>query len=159
MTVTLRELTRDNWRACVALRVADDQQNFVASNLYSIAEAQFYPGILCRAVYAGETMVGFVMFGPDDEYSPADERPDAYVLVRLMIDQAHQGKGYGRAALETVMSTLQREAGARFLYLSAVPENVSALALYRSAGFLPTGAVVDGEVMLRLELPRDGVSV
>ncbi len=159
MNVTLRELTRDTWRACAALRVADDQQNFVASNLYSIAEAQFYPGTLCRAVYAGETMVGFVLYGPDDEYAPVDERPGAYALVRLMIDRAHQGKGYGRAALETVIDTVQREAGARLLYLSAVPENVPALALYRSAGFLPTGAVLDGEVVLRLELPRDAAPV
>ncbi|GAB4208027.1 MAG: GNAT family N-acetyltransferase [Roseiflexaceae bacterium] len=152
MTVELRELTSDNWHDCIDLKLAESQQGFVAPNLYSLAEAQFYPGTLCRAVYAGETMVGFVMFGPDAEYTSGDERAGAYALVRLMIDHAHQGKGYGRAALLAVLALLQRETSARVVYTSAVPENTAALALYRSAGFLPTGAVLDGEVVLRLEL-------
>ena len=37
----LQPVTAQNWKALIKLKVGDDQTHFVASNLYSIAEAQF----------------------------------------------------------------------------------------------------------------------
>ena len=152
MTITLRELTQDTWSECAGLAVCEDQRGFVAPNLKSIAEVQFYPGMVCRAVYADETMVGLMMFGPDDGYAPLEERPSAYALVRLMIDQRYQGRGYGRAALETLIAYLRAERGCRALYLSYVPGNTQAERLYSDIGFRPTGLVQEGEIVLRLAL-------
>lgn len=148
MQVTLRELTAESWHECVDLRVAEDQRAYIASNLASLAEAHFYPGTIVRAVYADATMVGFVMYGPDAEYAPAEE-PGAYALVRLMIDQAHQGEGYGRQALEAVIAELGQQTGCPAIYTSTSPENQRALALYARAGFEPTGRMLDGELVLR----------
>lgn len=152
MTVSLRELTRDTWHQCIDLQVREDQQDFVASNLYSIAEAQFYPGMVYRAIYADDTMIGFLMYGPDAEYTSYPERDGAYAIVRLMIDQAHQGKGYGRAVIEEVIRQLKTEVACRSVYLSFAPENHVAERLYRRLGFQPTGALLDGEVVFRLML-------
>jgi hypothetical protein len=39
--IELRPVAQDNWNTLIKLKVREDQKNFVASNLYSIAEAQF----------------------------------------------------------------------------------------------------------------------
>ncbi len=150
MAVTLRPLTIDTWDDCIDLKVRDDQTEFIASNLYSIAEAQFYPGTVCRAVYADETMVGFLMYGPDAGYSPVNERDAAYAVVRLMIDQEHQGKGYGYTAMAAAIGEIRATARCRYVYLSFTPENSRAERMYRRLGFLPTGVVADGETVVRL---------
>ena len=41
--IYLKPVTVSNWRDCVALELAPKQKHFVPSNLYSIADAQFYP--------------------------------------------------------------------------------------------------------------------
>jgi diamine N-acetyltransferase len=150
MTITLRELTRESWEEWVNLDVAEHQRNFVSSNLVSLAEAQFYPGTVCRAVYADEVMVGFVMYGPDAEYAPDEQ--GAYAFVRLMIDQHHQGKGYGRAAIAAVIEVIKNIPESRVLYTSYVPENTPAGHLYAAMGFQQTGRVLDGELIVALPL-------
>jgi diamine N-acetyltransferase len=52
MTVELRDITRDNWLECIRLQVRDDQKTFVASNVFSIAQAQFFPDVHPQAIYA-----------------------------------------------------------------------------------------------------------
>ena len=150
MAITLRELTRDTWEECVDLEVAEDQRDFVSSNLVSLAEAQFYPGTVCRAVYADEVMVGFVMYGPDAEYAPDEQ--GAYAFVRLMIDRHHQGKGYGRAAIAAVIEAIRNNPESRVLYTSHVPENAHAGHLYAAMGFKQTGRLLDGEIIVALRL-------
>jgi diamine N-acetyltransferase len=88
MAVILRELTQNNWEACIKLKVHPEQENFVASNLYSIAEAQFYPGCVPLAVYDDETLVGFIMYEPDLYVSQTQK---IYFISRLMIDSTYQG--------------------------------------------------------------------
>ncbi|NMB68826.1 MAG: hypothetical protein GYA20_08700 [Chloroflexi bacterium] len=39
-TVSLREITPDNWEAILKLAVQDDQKNFMAGNLYSLTAAR-----------------------------------------------------------------------------------------------------------------------
>lgn len=150
MTVTIRPLTLDTWDDCIELKVRDDQTEFIASNLYSVAEAQFYPGTVCRAIYADETMVGFLMYGPDAGYAPESKRDTAYAIVRLMIDQAHQGKGCGYAAMKAAIDEIKATAQCHCIYLSFAPDNSVAERLYRRLGFLPTGATADGETVFRL---------
>jgi diamine N-acetyltransferase len=150
MTITLRELTRETWEECIDLDVAEHQRDFVSSNLVSLAEAQFYPGTVCRAVYADEAMVGFVMYGPDAEYAPGEE--GAYAFVRLMVDRHHQGKGYGRAAIAAVIEAIRQIPESRILYTSFVPENTHAGRLYADMGFRQTGRMLGGEIIVALPL-------
>lgn len=51
MTVTLESIDRDNWRQVIRLEVAPEQQSFVASNLYSIAESKFYSYRMAAGLY------------------------------------------------------------------------------------------------------------
>jgi diamine N-acetyltransferase len=144
-SVSLREVTAETVRTVCALSVAPDQRHFVATNAESMAEAYFSPEAWFRAVYAGETPVGFIMLSDDPD------KPE-YYLWRFMISSDHQGKGYGRRALELLVEHVRGRPGARELLLSYVPGDGSPEGFYRGLGFEPTGEVEDGEVVMRLRL-------
>ena len=142
--VTLRELTRDNWEECIRLRPREDQERFVESNLYSIAESRFWPTYVPLAIYHDETMVGFVMYGREPDGS--------YWISRLMIDRDHQGRGYGRAAVLEVIERLKREPDCKEIVLGYTPDNVAAKKLYESLGFEETGLDEEGDMIARLRV-------
>ncbi len=143
--VTLREVTGDSLRAILNLKVKPEQERFVASNAVSIAQAHFEPKAWFRAIYAGETPVGFLMLYDD---------PDApeYYLWRYMIDGRYQRLGFGRQALNLLIDHVRTRPGARELLLSYVPDEGSPEPFYASLGFANTGEVHDGENVMRLVL-------
>lgn len=62
-TVKLKKVTADNWEAVVELELGAGQEDLVASNLYSVAEAQFYHDERPHAGNAGKrVVVGFLMY-------------------------------------------------------------------------------------------------
>jgi diamine N-acetyltransferase len=142
--VQLKEITPQNFKECVNLKVADWQTTFVASNVMSLAQSKIvYPNANTLAVYAGDEMVGFVMFGFDED----DQK---YYLGRLMIDEKYQGKGYGKAATLEVIERLKQDENCREIYLSFAPENVNAEKLYQNIGFKRTGETNEyGEILMR----------
>ncbi len=152
--VTLREITDANREVVRALRVAPGQDQFVGGVAESIEEATATPegNPWYRAVYAGENPVGFVMLSWNVTPSPGIIGP--WFLWRLLIDQHHQGRGYGRAALDRIVETLRAE-GATELLTSYVPGDGGPWPFYETYGFVPTGETEDDEVVIRLDL-RDG---
>jgi diamine N-acetyltransferase len=56
MPVTLRDITRHNWRECVNLTIRPDQQHFVETNAVSMAQARYEPEWIPLAVYDGAAM-------------------------------------------------------------------------------------------------------
>ena len=147
MNVSLREITPQNFKECINLKVADDQKKFVASNVVSIAQSKIYPTHMPFAIYADDEMVGFAMYGLDTD-------DDKYYLGRLMIDENHQGKGFGKAATLKIIEQMKEINGCEEIYLSFVPENIGAEKLYSSVGFERTGALNEGEVVMRLDLTK-----
>ena len=145
MTVTLRDITMNNFRTCLKLEVAEHQKGFVASNMFSLAEAKADSVSNPYAIYDGETMVGFIMYA----FAPQESR--GYVS-RLMVDKRFQGRGYGRAAMEVVMTRLGNIAGCREIQTSYAPDNSVAAKLYASLGFQQTGEFVDHEAVVRMRL-------
>jgi diamine N-acetyltransferase len=143
--VTLREITAETVRTICALEVAPEQRGFVARNAESIAQAHFEPKAWFRGVYAGETPVGFVMLYDD----PGAEE---YFLWRFMIAGEHQGKGYGREALDLVVEHVRSRPGAKELRSSYVPGDGSPGPFYLRYGFVETGEVDEGERVIRLDL-------
>jgi len=143
--IDLRHITMDNFRKCIELSVAEHQKGFVASNMYSLAEAMADGVSNPRAIYAGGQMVGFVMycFDPEDGTGYID---------RLMVAADHQRRGYGRAAMMEVIGRLRATPGCRRIRTSFAPANSAAEALYESLGFRKTGEIIaGGEVEVVLE--------
>ena len=143
MTVTLRPVTRDNWRACLQLNTTEAQRRFVASVVHSLAQAYVEPWWTPLAIYADEIPVGFVMY----RQLPGT---DIAWIQRIMIDARYQNKGYGRVAMETVVSHIRQQESSREIRLSYHPDNAVAAHLYERLGFRPTGELQDGEIVVRL---------
>jgi diamine N-acetyltransferase len=65
----IQPVTKDNWQSLIKLKVRDDQKNFAASNLYSIAQSHFgdeFEGhwdLFAYGICEGDTPVGFLMYG------------------------------------------------------------------------------------------------
>ena len=143
MTITLRPLTADNWIECIYLTVTPEQEGFVWPNSNSIAQFHFEPSCVPLIIYHDETMVGFTM------YDTAD-----YMILRLMIDQRYQRRGYGCAAMQLLFERLEREYAHPTVSVSFVPGNTAAEQLYLSLGFQHTGEIEDGEIVVRRDLRR-----
>lgn len=117
----------------------------MASNVESIAQARIQPECVPLAIYEGEVPVGFIMYCID--------RDDGdWWVYRFMVDKAHQGKGYGRAALGQVLDRMRTDPEHRIVRLGVEPENTSAIALYESFGFHFDGRVFGGEKTMLLTL-------
>jgi len=153
VSIILQSVTAENWRALIKLKVKEDQTGFVASNLYSIAESQFgfeeeghwdfYP----FGAYVGDDPVGFVMYCFNFDHS----RFQAFV-VRLMVDEKFQGKGYGREIMLQVIDVFRANEKIKKVGISYEPHNETARKLYASLGFVETGEIMDGEMLAVLNL-------
>ncbi|PUA43498.1 spermidine acetyltransferase [Pseudomonas protegens] len=147
-SVTLTPVsTCDEEAQCCALQVRDEQSDFIASNAESLEQADQSPWcepLAVRASHSGE-LVGFLMHAldPDD---------NGRWIYRLMVDRRYQGMGYGRAALRALLAYLRPLPGGPWVTLGVAPDNREARNLYASEGFLETGEVIDGELVMRLRL-------
>jgi GNAT superfamily N-acetyltransferase len=153
VTITLREITADNARSVLALRLAPGQERFVSSVADSLAEAEEHPegNPWFRAVYADGRPVGFVMLSWDVEPRPPDIN-GPWFLWKLLIDSRHQGKGYGREVVERIVDVVRGQ-GATELLTSHVPGEGGPAGFYARLGFVPTGELdPEGEILLRLRL-------
>ena len=154
--MTLRPVDDGNREALAALAVRPDQTHFVATVTKSYNDAATDPAShpVMWGLFAGDEPVGFVMLS--DGAEPIEEEPGRwqYGLWRLLIDARHQRRGYGRAALDLVVGYVRSHPGATELYTSAVPGEGSPLPFYERYGFVQTGEIEDGEVVLRLDLPQ-----
>ena len=97
MVIELKKITWDNWIACIRLRVKDEQDDFIASNMFSLAQS--YVALLndelppmTYAISKDDITIGFVMMGYDtaEENDYASEA--SYYICRFMIDRQYQGK-------------------------------------------------------------------
>lgn len=145
MSVELRELTYENFHAAVELKVRADQQQFIESNAYYIAQAKVDQEVRPLTVYADGEMVGFLVYGIDED--------DGRVwLMRLMIDQRFQGRGYARAAVVALVQRIQRSYPAESIYLRFPAGNERANRLYRGLGWTATGESEEGEDIYVLQV-------
>lgn len=149
MNIFLREINSENFQQCINLKVAEEQEKFVASNVKSIAQAKIYPTAVPLAIYNEDEMVGFVMYGFDTD-------DNHFYLGRLMVDEKFQGRGFGRAATLEVIERMRKIEECQEIYLSFVPENISAEKLYSSVGFEKTGKISDdGEIVMRYRINKN----
>ena len=111
--IHFEEITNANiWKVCM-LEPFDEQKDFVAENIQSLAEAYATRNegnnALPLAVYRDEDLIGFVMIGKgtvgnEDESTLIKEN---YSLWRLMLDKKYQGQGLGKQTLDAAMALIR----------------------------------------------------
>jgi len=115
----------------MALEVSEKQKKVhPRSNAHSIAEGHYPPDddpVWMRAIYAGEKPVGFVMT------SEAREEGE-YAIWRIMVDENHQGKGYGSRAIGLLLDRLEAIPNAKTLCTSHIKGDGDAGPFYRRLG-------------------------
>ncbi len=159
--VELRDIITDEDRAAVLeMRTRPDQERFVSpveeSYRDAVMEAHACPRMW--SVHAGGSIVGFVMISDGIAQATLDADPDLlgpYYLWRLLIDARYQRVGYGTAALDAVVAYLRGRPGAEILWTSAGEGDGSPRPFYERYGFVATGRIIDGEVVLRLDLDTE----
>lgn len=151
--VTLREVTDENRERVLAVRVAPAQTRFVGTVAEALRDAQDFPEAKpwYRAIYADDEPVGFVMLS----WNVTPEPPriiGPWFLWKLLVDERHQRRGYGREAIRLV-ADIVRAKGAVELLTSCVQGEGGPEPFYRRLGFSPTGELDEnGEIILALDL-------
>ena len=147
---------------CINLSVTKEQNSFVASNSYSLAEAYDTNKKYAEkgkgnradpyAAYTDGCMIGFVMIGyfVDDDEDYCDE--PFYYIWRLFVDKAHQHKGYGKEILRLAMDKVKTKylGDANWCFSSYVPENTASKRTFAAYGFEEDGRIIDGETVSKI---------
>ena len=149
MVVSLRPIDDANREAVEALAVTPDQERFVSGVRESILEAAEHPDAqaLYWAIYAEETLVGFVMSA--DEVGSPDYI--AHYLWKLLIGERYQRRGFGTATLDLIIEFF-RNRGVGTMWTSAGRGEGSPVTFYERYGFERTGDLHGDEILLRLEI-------
>lgn len=147
MAVTLEPISINNWYECTTLKVKPEQINvFPAPVVYWIAESKYVNDFELRAIYSDDILVGFLVF------CPKPDKDDNYWIPALMIDDKHQGNGYGKAAMKILIQHMTISNCKRVM-LGHRPDNQIAGKLYESLGFTKvSNEVIDGEIVRLLKI-------
>lgn len=155
--IELRKITGDNFDECVKLETYEEQKQYVASNIRSLAQA--YVALMNKecipmpyAIYNNEIMVGFIMLSYNE--ADANNAENTYWVWRLMIDKRYQGKGYGKETMVKAIELIRNFPYGKVssVFLSYEPDNLVAKELYASFGFVETGKIEYDELIAKLAL-------
>ena len=158
--IHLEKLTYENFYEVFELKVKKEQYPFVASNLFSVAEAYVTlvngGHVFPFAIYNDKKIVGFIQlaYGANADQDGVSVEKDNYEIWRFMIDKRFQGRGYGKEALRQALDFIKTWpcGKAEYCWISYEPENVVAKNLYASFGFEETGETCEDEIVAVLKL-------
>jgi diamine N-acetyltransferase len=163
-TVVLRDIVTEADRTAVmGLRRAPGQGRFLGSMASHFedakADARATPHMWSVHDPSSGQLVGFVMISDGIPAATMAEHPDLvgpYYLWRLLVDAAHQGRGYGAATIDAVVAYLRTRPGANILWTSCGKGDDGPLGFYLNYGFVQAGDVAwdddEPEHLLRLDL-------
>lgn len=154
--ISLRIVDETNWRAVVNLKPSETQRGLVATNAFSLVEAQYEKDEVVRAIYADDTPVGMIVMS-------IEEHDDWYGIFRFMLDARYQRMGFGKQALDLAVRFIRDTyPGASFIRLwAAIPGGAkdvqvadAPFGFYKKSGFWQVSGQVndDGEVEMRYTL-------
>lgn len=86
-------------------------------------------------------------------YTKNYEENELY-LCRFMIDQKHQGKGYGKGALDKLKEIAMSDENIHKIKLSTNPINENGIRIYEKFGFIDMEYMDHGEEVFVLDLKK-----
>jgi len=166
--VTLQSISENNYEDVLKLKASED---LVSPNWHSLSEAYVslkkavdenkpYIAYMPFAILHDDIVVGFAMINFDDS-DYFESGGNFFWLSRLMIDEKHQRKGYGTAAMKLLIEFIKTKPNgcqAKHLYTSYGSNNPSVTSIegtaktYAGLGFVKTGQMLGDEEVVRLIL-------
>jgi len=137
--ISLVQLDRYNWEECLDIKLSPDQSAYIPPVLYSLAQAKF-EALTPYGIRTSDRTVGLLMYG---------EFTGLCWINRIMIDEAYQRQGIGKAALQQMVAQLRRNVRCKEIRASYAPDNYAAAALFASVGFQPLAASLEDEVVVQ----------
>lgn len=138
--ITIKPVDENSVEACASLKCAPEQRQFTNSPIWTLLEAAYTPlkqhcGVY--AVYREDTVVGMVRL----DFTLHE---GFYEFTNLLIDQAHQRKGYASEAIRQIIALFRRDGRFPLLRIHVAPDNAAAIRLYEKLGFSFSGKTEDG---------------
>ncbi|MGE7946029.1 N-acetyltransferase family protein [Lysinibacillus sp. NPDC093688] len=149
MFTEIRDITALNKEEVLALRIADNQLDFIESTQQCIAEAKADKRFIPVGLYKEDNAVGFAMYG----VFPHKDNSRRVWLDRYFIDERYQHKGLGKYFLQQLIQYLVAKYSCQNIYLSVYDNNIVAIQLYKKFGFVFNGELDDkGEKVMVKEV-------
>lgn len=145
-SVTLKQIDENNFLDAFRLKLGEGQERFVSHPIRSLAQAYVYfKQCTPFGIYHNNEMVGYVMVIYDYDL-------EEYNIWHMMIDQKHQKKGYGKAAIGACLAYIGTKpfGDSDKIVITCHEDNIPALTIYRSFGFLETGNRDEEEIELSM---------
>jgi len=140
VSISLRQIDKENYEAVCDLDVEKSQEDYVACNMWSLVESMYNEGHETRAIYLDEEPVGFFMW--------VKECPEKISIWRFMVDSKSQKQGIGRRALALALDEIKVVENLKEIEICYNPENPVAKSFYSSFGFIEVGMDDENEDML-----------
>ncbi|PUA36237.1 GNAT family N-acetyltransferase [Paenibacillus elgii] len=145
--VRLSFYRREHDAALRAFELPEEQARFTALPgevlELSLNDENRYPVV----ILAGDTPVGFFVLHRGEATAPFSDNPNAILLRAFSIDQAHQGRGYGKRAVRTAAAFVAEHfPGVEEIVLAVNEQNHMAKRLYEASGFRDTGRQRQGSI-------------
>lgn len=149
MEVKLVKVGRQNFDDVVELELELEQEKYLPSNVYSIAESTLSDLFHPRVIVLDGKVVGFLMyqFGEIGEWDQ-----DECTIWRFMIDRRHQNTGIGKAAMGLAIDEIKSHNRCNLIDIYYDPKNIAAKKLYGRYGFKEVGFRDDGDVIAELKV-------
>lgn len=132
--IELVEVNNSNIDDILELSVKEEQKNFVADASRSLAYVYANKeNARAFGIYLGDDFIGYVSINYDVELK-------MYSIWHFFINRNFQGKGYGKIALQELISYIKILSAnlTNKMYLTVEEENVGAIGFYESLGFVNT---------------------
>ena len=158
--IIFKEITNANiWKVCL-LEPFENQKDFIAENMQSLAEAYATRNegnnALPLAVYNDFDLIGFIMIGKGTVGNENESNliKENYSLWRLMIDKKYHRKGLGKQTIDAAINLIRTFpfGEAKKVWLSYEKENTRARDIYRKYGFVENGEMCGNEIIAVYEL-------
>ena len=151
----LRPIDDKTFYEVCQLEVAENQKEYVAENVMSLAEAYLFKMkgtfVLPIGVYRNRKPIGFAMITKGDIGAEVNEKyNDGYCMLRIMIDKKYQGKGYGQLLMTQLIKCIESISKSEnsLIWISTDKDNSGGVNYYKKSGFEETVDTCGNEIIM-----------